>query len=75
MEKVLIAGSTGYLEKFIIKELKKQGYYTIALTRNVKKLRDINRFIDKCIEAEVTKPESLIGYLRALNFMDRLNFL
>lgn len=55
--KILVAGATGYLGKYILKELKKQGYYTIALVRDSKKLKDIA--IDKIFEAEVTQPLTL----------------
>jgi len=61
MKKVLVTGSTGYLGRYVIKELKKQGYWTRALARNSKKLDDLNEHIDEVFEAEVTKPETLNG--------------
>ncbi len=59
MKKVLVAGATGYLGKHLLKELKKQGYYTIALVRNPGKLDGIE--VDKILVGEVTKPETLNG--------------
>jgi uncharacterized protein YbjT (DUF2867 family) len=38
MKKVLAAGSTGYLGQYVIKELKKQGYWVRALARNPQRL-------------------------------------
>jgi len=59
MERVLVAGATGYLGRFIIKELKKQGYYTIALARNANKLIELDDYIDRYVEAEITDPDTV----------------
>jgi len=61
MKKALVAGSTGYLGRFVIKELKKQDYWVRALARNAKKLDDLGEYIDEVFEGEVTKPETLKG--------------
>jgi uncharacterized protein YbjT (DUF2867 family) len=61
MKKVLVAGATGYLGRYLVKELKKQGYWVQALARNTKKLEGFSEYIDELFEAEVTKPESLNG--------------
>jgi uncharacterized protein YbjT (DUF2867 family) len=59
MKKVLVAGATGYLGKYLLEALKKQGHYSIALVRNPKKLL-INE-ADSIIQAEVTQAETLQG--------------
>ncbi len=59
MKKVLVAGATGYLGKFVVKELKKQGYWVRALARTPGKLDDIKDSIDEVFVGEVTKPETL----------------
>jgi uncharacterized protein YbjT (DUF2867 family) len=59
MKKVLVAGATGYLGRYLVKELKKQGYWVRALARNSNKLDDLKEYIDEVFEAEVTKPETL----------------
>ncbi len=59
MKKVLVAGSTGYLGRYVVREFKKQGYYVRAVARNTKKLDDVSGQIDEILEAEVTKPETL----------------
>lgn len=61
MQKVLIAGATGYLGRFVVQEFKKQGYWVRALVRNAKKVNDLKKYIDEVFEAEVTKPETLNG--------------
>jgi uncharacterized protein YbjT (DUF2867 family) len=61
MIKVLVAGSTGYLGRHLVSECKKQGYAVHALARDRKKLEDLKVNMDKLIEADVTKPESLTG--------------
>lgn len=61
MKKVLIAGASGYLGGYTIKEFKKQGYYVRALARNPKKLDHLKEYIDEIKIGEVTDPESLKG--------------
>ena len=61
MKKVLIAGATGYLGHYAVKEFKKQGYWVRALARNPVKLDGIEDYIDEVFTGEVTKPDSLRG--------------
>ena len=58
-EKILVAGSTGYLGQFIIKELKEQGYWIRALCRDALKLQPVRQYIDEVYVGEVTDPETL----------------
>jgi uncharacterized protein YbjT (DUF2867 family) len=63
MKNILLAGSTGYLGGFILKELLYKGFETRIVVRNQKKLpRDImgNPKLN-FISAEVTQPSSLEG--------------
>lgn len=57
--KVLLAGATGYLGKFIAKELVKQGYETSVIVRNKKRFLESNIIVDDIYDAEVTNPETL----------------
>jgi len=67
MKKVLVAGSTGYLGKYVVKEFKKQGYWIRALARNPKKIEEDGPFMEPAIKndvdevfvGDVTKPETL----------------
>lgn len=69
MKKVLVAGATGYLGRFVVKEFKSRGYWIRALARSPQKLEHRGRAlepavidqIDEVFEGEVTKPESLQG--------------
>ncbi len=57
--KILVAGSTGYLGQFIIKALKKKGYWIRALCRDALKLQPVRQYIDEVYVGEVTEPETL----------------
>lgn len=57
--KVLLAGATGYLGKFIAKELVKQRFETSVIVRSKKRFLESNISVDKIYEAEVTKAHSL----------------
>ena len=69
MQKILVAGSTGYLGKYVVKELKEQGYWVRGLARNPKKLEQTGPFlepavidlVDEVFIGQVTKPETLYG--------------
>jgi len=68
-KRILIAGATGYLGQFLIKESKKQGCWVRALTRNPNKLSHLNEYIDDLFIGEVTKPESLAGICRDIDYV------
>ena len=61
MKKVLIAGATGYLGRYLIKALNTQGYQVRALARTPERLDDLKNHIDKIIKAEITQPDTLKG--------------
>ena len=67
MKKILVGGATGYLGRYLIMELKKQGYWVRALARNASKLNDLNECIDEVFEGEVTRPESLSGLCEGID--------
>lgn len=69
MKKVLVAGSTGYLGQYVVRELKKQGYWVRALARNPKKLDEIKDSIDEIFVGEVTKPETLNGVCKGIDVL------
>ena len=66
MKKVLVAGATGYLGKYLLKELQARGYETVALARNARKLEGIPVSI---IEAEATQPETLAGGFGGVDYV------
>ena len=67
--KVLIAGSTGYLGHFVVREFKRRGYWIRALARNPERLAEPGPFlapavrdqIDDLFVGQVTRPETLAG--------------
>ena len=67
--KVLIAGATGYLGQFLVKEAKKQGYFVRALTRDAKKLDHLSEYIDDIFVGEVTDVDSLRDVCKEVNFV------
>ncbi len=59
--KVLLAGSTGYLGTYILKELQARQIDFRAITRNVEKLKPLGLYSDQLFKAQVTQKESLLG--------------
>ncbi|MDD4848828.1 MAG: SDR family oxidoreductase [Bacteroidales bacterium] len=57
-KKILVAGATGYLGKFITQELLERDYETKIIVRNKNKLKLTTPNL-VILEAEVTKPETL----------------
>ena len=56
---ILVAGATGYLGKYITKELSDRGFYTKVLVRNHEKFKRLKIQVDGVIQAEVTDKSSL----------------
>jgi uncharacterized protein YbjT (DUF2867 family) len=69
MTKVLIAGATGYLGEYLVKECKKRGYYTIGLTRDLHKLDHLQSWIDETKVAEVTQPHTLKNIFKGVDYV------
>jgi uncharacterized protein YbjT (DUF2867 family) len=61
MKKVLVAGATGYLGRFVVKAFKAKGYWVRALGRSEAKLAPIKELADELFIGEVTDPGSLDG--------------
>lgn len=69
MQKVLVAGATGYLGRYLVKEFKKQKYWIRALARDANKLEDLKNYIDEIFEAEVTNPDSLLRIYKDIDIV------
>ena len=61
MKKILLAGATGQLGKYIFRELKQQGYDVRALARNLRKAQALFPDPEELVLADATKKESLEG--------------
>lgn len=76
--RVLIAGATGYLGKFVAQEFKRRGYWVRVLTRSVERLEEpgpftapaINRDdVDDVFLGEVTRPDTLEGLMDGIDIV------
>jgi uncharacterized protein YbjT (DUF2867 family) len=71
MKKVLVAGSTGYLGKYVVKAFKEKGYWVRVLTRDEKRLAKpgpftapaVDQYVDDVFVGKITKPETLAGLM------------
>ena len=61
MKKVLVAGATGYLGRYVVKALKAKDHWVRALGRSAEKLAPVDGYADELFVGEVTDPESLTG--------------
>ncbi len=59
MQRVLVAGATGYLGGFVTREFKARGYFVRALARSPEKLDNLRNSADEIVQGEVTRPETI----------------
>ncbi|MBT8397283.1 MAG: SDR family oxidoreductase [Gemmatimonadetes bacterium] len=69
MNRVLVAGATGYLGSFVAKEFKSRGYFVRALARAPKKLDPIRNSLDEIVQGEITRPETLEGVCEGMDIV------
>ncbi|MEA3319512.1 MAG: SDR family oxidoreductase [Bacillota bacterium] len=75
MKRVLIAGATGYLGKYLVQSFKKERYYIRVLVRNEEKLAKQGPFLEPAVDhlvddvfiGDVTNPNSLIGVCKGMD--------
>lgn len=68
-QRVLAVGATGYLGKFVVKELKACGYWVRALSRNHERIEPVRQYVDEVILAEATKPETIKGLCKDIDIV------
>jgi uncharacterized protein YbjT (DUF2867 family) len=66
-QRVLVAGATGYLGKFVVKELNRQGYWVRALSRDSRKIEPVRQYVDEVFFGEATQCESLMGICKNID--------
>ena len=66
-QRVLVAGATGYLGSFIVKELKRRGYWVRALVRDTRKAEPVRQAADDLFVGEATQPETLEGICEGID--------
>ena len=59
MNRILVAGATGYLGGFVAREFKDRGYFVRALVRPPRKLDHLWNSTDEIVEGQITRPETL----------------
>ena len=58
-QRVLVAGATGYLGRFVAREFKRRGHYVRALARSANGLGRLKDELDEIAVGEVTDPHSI----------------
>lgn len=75
-ERVLVAGATGYLGKYVIQAFKERGYWVRALTRSRDRLAEPGPFtapaispvdVDDVFVGELTEPDTLDGLMDGID--------
>ena len=77
-KRVLVAGATGYLGKYVVRAFKQQGYFVRVLTRSKERLAQVGPFTapalgpedyDEVFVGEVSEPESLAGCMENIDLV------
>ena len=58
--RVLLAGATGYLGSFVLRELQQRNYSTRVIVRNPSRMQSVSLNVDVRV-GEVTQPDTLKG--------------
>ncbi|UOQ44542.1 SDR family oxidoreductase [Halobacillus salinarum] len=77
MEKVLVAGATGYLGRYVVKALKEQGYYVRVLVRSPEKMKQqgehlepaIDQDADEVFKADITDAAALKDCCKGMDYV------
>lgn len=67
MKRVMIAGATGYLGRYLCAEYQRRGWYVIALVRKARHASPIAA--DQLIEAQATQPATLNGVMSGVDLV------
>jgi uncharacterized protein YbjT (DUF2867 family) len=76
-KKVLVAGASGYLGRYVVNEFKERGYHVRVLVRNPEKIKTpgpngepaIYHLADEIVTGDVTSPESLNGLCKGIDIV------
>lgn len=67
--KILVAGATGYLGKYIVKNLVEKNFNTTVLVRNPTKFETFGISVNRVVQAEVTNPSTLENSCDGIDFV------
>ncbi len=67
LPRVLVAGATGYLGGFVVRELAKRGCFVRALARSPEKLEPFTDEINEVVTGEVTQHATLTGCCQGID--------
>lgn len=67
-KKVLVAGATGYLGQYLVKELKKRGFWVRILIRREAQKQLFTK-VDDIFVGEITRPETLNGITHNIDWV------
>ena len=76
-KKVLVAGASGYLGRYVVNEFKERGYYVRLLVRNPEKIKTqgpngepaVYTIADEIVVGDVTVPKSLNGLCEEIDIV------
>ena len=69
MKKILIAGATGYLGQYLVKEAKKRNYWVRVLIRKESQKKLFEEDVDDIFIGEITKPDSINGVCENIDWV------
>jgi uncharacterized protein YbjT (DUF2867 family) len=69
MKKLLIAGASGYLGKYLVKQAKEQGYWVRVILRDKNKALEFEHQADEVQEAQATNPKDLPGCCDSIDWV------
>ncbi|MBL3657207.1 SDR family oxidoreductase [Fulvivirga sediminis] len=67
-KRVLVAGATGYLGGYVVKELKKRGYWVRVLIRKPSQ-KQVFQSVDEFFIGEIVKPETIVGITENIDWV------
>ena len=67
MQRVLVAGATGYLGGFVVREFKKRGYFVRVLVRSSVQAESLRHVADEVVEGRVSRPDALVGVCEGMD--------
>ncbi|GAA5221177.1 SDR family oxidoreductase [Membranihabitans marinus] len=67
-KRILLAGATGYLGQYLVKELKSRGYWVRVLIRKDSQ-KELFNDVDDFFVGQITNPQSLVGVTKNIDWV------